>query len=229
MNSVYNLKEFAIGTKIEMTVTDPIDGRLDIGFISQLEGFSDVNVIRISAPIHEAKIYPVRINSAIEAYLFCNANQIYMINGYVTDRLIIDEIALLDVKVTRPPERIQRRQYYRFDCNIPVFFYEPKEDDAGEFVELPGYTLDMSGGGISVVTDRVLPADRVLAGKLLLNDYSLSFKGKIVRCNKKIINEEVKFISSISFADIEYKEREKIVGFIFSQQRELLKKGLRGS
>ncbi len=229
MNSVYNLKEFSIGTKIEMTVTDPFDGRLDIGFVSQLEGFTDVNVIRISAPIHEAKVYPVRVNSSIEAYLFCNANQIYMIKGYVTDRLIIDDIAMLDIKVTREPERIQRRQYYRFDCNIPVCFYEPKDDGSDEFDEIEGYSLDISGGGISAVTDKMLPADRKMAGKILLDDYTLSFTGKIVRCNKKIINEEIKYVSSVSFVDIEYKEREKIVSFIFSQQRELLKKGLRGN
>lgn len=229
MNIVYNLNDFSVGTKIEMTVVDPIEGKIDIGFVSQLEGHTDVNILRISAPIHEAKVFPVRVNSHIEAYLFCKTNQIYRVVGYVTDRLIIDDIALLDIKVTEKPERIQRRQYYRFDCRVPVRFYSPNEDQSGKFDEICGYTIDISGGGISANTDIILNTDSIITGTLLLDNYELEFKGRVIRCKKEVISEELRFISSISFIDIEYKEREKIVGFIFNQQRELLKKGLRGS
>ncbi|WP_080064009.1 flagellar brake protein [Ruminiclostridium hungatei] len=229
MNTVYNLKEFSIGTKIEMTVVDPVEGKLDMGFISQLEGLVDVNTIRISAPIHEAKVYPVRVNSHIEAYFFYKANQIYRVIGYVTDRLIIDDIALLDVRVTEKPEKIQRRQYYRFDCRVPVSFSPQKSDEPGKHDEIAGYTIDISGGGVSSQTDYMLVPNSVISGALLFDNFQLKFKGKVIRCSREIINEEIKYNSSISFEDIEYKEREKIVGFIFRQQRELLKKGLRGS
>lgn len=212
-----------------MTVVDPIEGKLDIGFVSQLEGYVDVNIVRISAPIFEAKIYPVRINSHIEAYLFCKANQIYRLAGYVTDRIIIDDIALLDLRVTEDPTRIQRRQYYRFDCKVPVTFYESKPDELDQNNSIVGHTVDISGGGLSSLTDIMLTADSVLSGALMLEDYVLEFTGKVIRCRREIINDEVKYISSISFVDIEYKEREKIVAFIFYQQRELLKRGLRGS
>ena len=212
-----------------MTVVDPVEGKLDIGFVSQLEGFTDVNIIRISAPIHEAKVYPVRVNSYIEAYLFCKASQIYRVVGYVTDRLIIDDIALLDLRVTEKPEKIQRRQYYRFDCRVPVGFNSPSADEPGKYEKINGHTIDLSGGGLSAITDKMLTADSVITGSLLLDDYELEFKGKVNRCRREIINEELNYISSISFIDIEYKEREKIVGFIFNQQRELLRKGLRGS
>ncbi len=229
MNTVYNLKDFSLGTKIEMTVVDPVEGRLDIGFVSQLEGFTDVNIIRISAPVREAKVYPVRVNSYIEAYLFCKATQIYRIVGYVIDRLIIDDLALLDVRVTEKPEKVQRRQYYRFDCRVPVGFNPPSADEPGKYDQISGHTVDISGGGLSAITDKMLTADSVVSGSLSLDDYELKFEGKVIRCRREIINEELKYISSISFVDIEYKEREKIVGFIFNQQRELLRKGLRGS
>ncbi len=212
-----------------MTVVDPVEGKIDIGFVSQLEGFTDVNIIRISAPIHGAKVYPVRVNSYIEAYLFCKASQIYRVVGYVTDRLIIDDIALLDVRVKEKPEKIQRRQYYRFDCRVPVCFDLPAADEPGKYDQISGHTIDISGGGLSAITDKMLTADSVITGSLPLDDYELEFKGKVIRCRREIINEELKYISSIGFIDIEYKEREKIVGFIFNQQRELLRKGLRGS
>ncbi|MDF2986654.1 MAG: putative glycosyltransferase [Eubacterium sp.] len=210
-----------------MTVVDPIDGKLDIGFVSQLEGIIDVNTLRISAPIFEAKIYPVRVNSRIEGYMFCKANQIFRIAGVVTDRLIIDDIALLDVFVTENPERMQRRQFYRFDCKVPVTFIVPDGEEPEVHYEIDGYTLDISGGGISAVTDRALAADLIVSGILKLDTYELEFQGKVIRCRKEIILDELKYISSIGFIDLEYKERENIVSFIFNQQRELLKRGQR--
>ncbi len=210
-----------------MTVVDPIDGKLDIGFVSQLEGIIDVNTLRISAPIFEAKIYPVRVNSHIEGYLFCKANQIFRFSGVVIDRLIIDDIALLDVLVTENPEKIQRRQFYRFDCKAPVTIYVPEAEQPEVYTEISGHTLDISGGGISSLSDKALKADLIVMGILKLDTYELEFQGKVIRCRKEIINEELKYISSISFIDLEYKEREKIVSFIFNQQRELLKRGQR--
>lgn len=210
-----------------MTVVDPIEGKLDIGFVSQYEGSVDVNVIRISAPIYEAKIYPVRVNSQIEAYLFCNASQIFRIYGTVIDRIILDDIPLLDIRVLEKPERIQRRQYYRFECIVPVKYYESKSDIEGEVSEIMGQTIDLSGGGISAYARKKLSPGTVITGTLYLDDYELIFEGKVIRSKKVIINEEIKFYTSISFIEIGFREREKIVSFIFNKQRELLSKGLR--
>lgn len=229
MKNEFDLHEFSIGTKIEMTVVDPIEGKLDIGFVSQLEGFVDVNIIRISAPIYESKVYPVRVHSFIEAYLFCAANQIFRVVGYVKDRLIIDDIALLDVRVTEKPERIQRRQFYRFECRIPMDFTLVSSDKQNTTSEYSGYTIDVSGGGLSCVTNESINVDSIIQGFMTLDSYSLEFKGKVVRTRREIINEEVKYISSVSFIDLEHKDREKIISFIFNQQRELLRKGLRGA
>ncbi|MHB8064725.1 MAG: flagellar brake domain-containing protein [Ruminiclostridium sp.] len=114
MKKLENFKDIPIGTKMELSVTDPIEGELNIGFISQIEGYIDENAFRISAPIFEAKVYPIRVNSHIEAYLFYKSNQIYKITGYIENRLIVDDIALLDLRITEKLIRIQRRQFFRF-------------------------------------------------------------------------------------------------------------------
>ncbi len=230
MSNHKSFTDFPIGTKIEMTVTDPIDGKLDIGFVSQIEGYIGEKTVRISAPIYEAKIYPVKVNSHIEAYLFYKSNQIYKMEGFVTDRLVVDDIALLDVSVTEDIAKIQRRQFYRFDCSAPVIFRnEPPEAEEAEAAVIEGQTIDISGGGLSAKTDVPLEQDTLIKGWLEFEDNKVDFGGKIIRCSKKIINGELQYISSISFVNIGYKEREKIIGFIFNQQRLLLNKGLRGN
>jgi c-di-GMP-binding flagellar brake protein YcgR len=229
VNKLENFRDIPIGTKMELNVTDPIEGKLDIGFVSQIEGIIDENIVRISAPIHEARVYPIRINSRIEAYLFYKSNQIYKVSGYVVDRLIVDDIALLDLKATEKIQKIQRRQFYRFKCSVPVTFDVLQSKDLEEVSEeIFGHTIDLSGGGLSTLTGKPLWENNYLQGKLELEDGNfIDFNGKVIRCIKKIVNDELKYISSIVFTDIDYKKRERIVGFIFNQQRLLLKKELR--
>jgi len=211
---------------MELNVTDPIEGKLNIEFVSQIEGYIDENSFRISAPIFEGKVYPIRVNSRIEAYLFYKSNQIYKIVGYVLDRLIVDDIALLDFKVTEKLEKVQRRQFFRFGCVAPIIFYEQQLE--GDVKEIFGHTVDISGGGLSALTSEPLIENNDLKGKFELVDNNfIDFNGKVIRCVKNIANDELKYLSSISFIDIDYKKREKIVGFIFNQQRLLLKKELR--
>lgn len=229
MNKLEDLRDIPIGTKIELSVTDPIEGKIDIEFISQTEGIIDENILRISAPIFEARIYPIRINSHIEAYLFYKSNQVYKISGYVENRLIVDDIALLDLRVTEKIHKIQRRQFYRFGCSVPVIFMVQELEALEEASkEIYGHTIDLSGGGLSALTGEPLIINNELKGKLELEGGNfIDFNGKVIRCIKKIVNDELKYISSISFTDIDYKKRERIVGFIFNQQRLLLKKELR--
>lgn len=230
MSNIKTFTDFPIGTRLEFTATDPIEGKLDIDFVSQIEGFIDINIMRISAPIFEAKVYPVKVNSYIDAYTFYKSNQIYMIKGVVINRLIINDIAFLDIRVTENVKRIQRRQFFRFNCTVPVILYiKPEEDAQKETAGIAGHTIDLSGGGLSVITDIALVKDGELQGDIDLAGNQISFIGKVLRCSRKIINEELKYISSISFTDIGFKDREKIVGYIFSQQRILLKKWLRGN
>lgn len=230
MSNIKTFTDFPIGTRLEFTATDPIEGKLDIDFVSQIEGFIDINIMRILAPIFEAKVYPVKVNSHIEAYSFYKSNQIYLIKGVVTNRLIINDIAFLDIRVTENIKRIQRRQFFRFDCTVPVILYDKSKEDAPQQTAgIAGHTIDLSGGGLSVITDIALEKDGEIQGNIDLTEHQISFTGKVLRCNKKIINDELKYISSISFRDIGFKDREKIVGYIFSQQRILLKKWLRGN
>jgi len=228
LNKLKNFRDIPIGTKMELNVTDPIEGKLNIGFVSQVEGYLDEKAFRISAPIFEAKVYPIRVNSHIEAYLFYNSNQIYKIVGYVENRLIVDDIALLDLRVTEKIQKIQRRQFFRFACSVPITFYEQSKGLEEDIKEIFGHTIDLSGGGLSALTGEPLSENKELNGKLELENGSfIDFNGKVIRCIKNIVNDQIKYVLSISFTDIDYKERERIVGFIFNQQRLLLKKELR--
>lgn len=229
MKILENFRDIPIGTKMELNVTDPIEGKLDIGFVSQIEGYIDENAFRISAPIYETKIYPIRVNSHIEAYLYYKSNQIYKISGYVANRLIVDDIALLDLRVTQKIQKIQRRQFFRFSCSIPIIMYEQQSKGLeDEIKEIIGHTIDLSGGGLSTLTVEPLSVNKELKGKLELDaENFIDFSGEVIRCVKNVVNDELKYISSISFTNIDYKKRERIVGFIFNQQRLLLKKELR--
>lgn len=222
------IEDLPIGTKLEINVTDPVEGRLNIDFISELENYKDENTMIIAAPIFEAKVYPVRVDSKIEAYAY-QKNHVIKIAGVVVDRHSTEGIALLEVKIVQKKERIQRRQFFRFECSVPIVFYIKKQEET-EIVEneITGRTMDLSGGGLLALTEEPLERGEELKGKVYLDEEkNVDFIGKVIRCETKKINEEQRYISSVSFLDLGFKEREMIVGYIFSQQRILLKKGLR--
>lgn len=222
------IEDLPVGTKLEIIVTDPVEGRLNIGFVSEIENFRDEDTMIIAAPIFEAKVYPVRVGSKIEAYAN-KKNYLIKIAGIVTSRHSSDGIALLEIKIVQKKERIQRRQYFRMDCSVPIVFYVERPEGAEMIIEeVTGRTIDLSGGGLLALTEKPLQKGDELKGKLFLDEEAnVDIIGKVIRCETKKINEELRYISSVSFLDLGYKEREMIIGYIFNQQRILLKKGLR--
>jgi c-di-GMP-binding flagellar brake protein YcgR len=219
---VKSYRELPIGTKIEMTVIDPLKGNIDIGFISQIEDFAEENVLKISAPIFRTEIYPISTNSKIEAFLFYKSSIVYKIVGYVINRTVVDNIALLELKVTEDITRIQRREFFRFECNVPIAIFLDEQANI-----MQGRTLDISGGGLSCITSKGMQIDSNINGRIYLDDNALEFSGKVIRSNENIINDSINYISSINFSNLSGKDREKIIAFIFNNQRTLLKRGLK--
>jgi PilZ domain. len=86
-----------------------------------------------------------------------------------------------------------------------------------------GIIKDISGGGVKLATNKRLNInDEVLIEFTLPGSVNFSLNGVVTRNVKNGANFDV----GISFKDIDTNSREKIVSFIFAEQRKLLKRGL---
>ncbi len=143
---------------------------------------------------------------------------------------------LLLFMIARPVEvkRIQRRRHYRISCSFDAYyrvFIKPPETSPETSVEQTGaprkaVVVDISGGGLQIVTSERLPAGSVLHLTLYLKSKE---RKKIVDVKAKVVwqrsfrqDRNMLFRHALQYVDISERLREKIVGFIFVLMRERL-------
>ncbi|MCX7922394.1 MAG: flagellar brake protein [Clostridia bacterium] len=222
-----NINELEIGTKLELEICDNNDEKAGLSFVSEFEWAVDEKTAYIAAPIYEGTIYPIRIDSILSV-CFINNGDLYVFKARVIDRTVKDNIALLKIQICSEFERIQRRQFYRFECYIPVRYREVKEvANNSEVPFTTSMTRDLSGGGLCIVTEKMMEHDTLLECELELGEANkVYFTGRVVRITEKEVKGKYKYSIGVLFHDIENRDRESIVSYIFKEQRKLRKKGL---
>ena len=142
--------------------------------------------------------------------------------------------------VTIPPqvERVQRRRYVRVDTlkmetKFRIFNEEISiMDDAESFNS--GKIVNISAGGMRIDHDDIqIPKGEVIELEFTIMGFKCQrVLGEIVRSieltKKDRYNEDVKFYShGINFIQIHRVQKEKIFGYVFQKEREMLSKGLK--
>lgn len=220
------LSKLKMGTRLDLVVRDEIKTEQRPLLVSEFEWADGIDTAYIAAPIVEGIIYPVKIGAYIEAY-FIEKLELYRFKAEVVQRGVKDNISLLKVKIRGEFERIQRRQYYRFECSIAVKFREyEKTDEEGKTYQ-KGLTKDLSGGGLGLLSEEKIEAGKQLEFELKLDENTtIGFTGKVVRSILSDLNEKYRYEHGICFKKIENKDREAVIRFIFNEQRKLRQKGL---
>lgn len=92
-----------------------------------------------------------------------------------------------------------------------------------ELLHKPAHTIDISGGGIRIETDEDIP----LGSRIKLN-LDLPTKEEKIACTgyviwKDIIKDKKKYLCGISFHEIDERDREKIIHYVFLKHYGLIK------
>ncbi len=224
------LSEIKTGTKLELEAFNTLNEKIDIKFVSQFETAVNEDEFIIAAPIIEGNVYPIRKGWKLNLYFLVKDN-LYRIEAEVTGRKTIKNIAYLSAIKIGEIERVQRRQFFRFECSLPVRYrvmdMEPDKNSPEETEFIKTITKDLSGGGVSLLLKERMEAGLLLECELWLTDTDkISFKGKVVRCSESEVNANYAYEAGIQFYDIDYQDKEKIIKHIFTEQRKLIKKGL---
>lgn len=123
--------------------------------------------------------------------------------------------------------KIQRRNFVRLDTRVKVLFC--RLDNRFERKGSPGegVSVDISGGGMMFMCDEVLSSGDVLDAEVFLGQSEkVRAIGRVVRFTENPPKTKMKYSVGFEFTVIEESERDKIIRFIFNQQRELRRKGL---
>ena len=114
-----------------------------------------------------------------------------------------------------------RRAYFRMPCDIETDFVYLKTNDLGRFVgaeQHSGCIRDLSGGGIRLITYAEMDINDRIMITMHLDDEVLFLTGDI-QAKQSIPQEDYKMKYGIKFVDISDLDQEKIIHYLFIQQR----------
>lgn len=224
-----NITEVIVGTRLELEIYDDYRENVVPAVTSQFEMALDPKTAIIAAPIFQGTFYPVRLGWYLKVY-YCFKDDLYTFEAKVVSRLNKNDLNYLKIELLSDIIKIQRREFFRFECNVPVEYraidsIHTPEDERGMFKK--AITRDLSGGGLCIKVQEEISTNQLIECKLeLYKEKKVEFIGKIVRVSPKAEEKKYKYEIGVIFTQIVGRDKEAIIRFIFEEQRRLRKKGL---
>ena len=231
---------FAIGDRIELMHIKSAIGRKvsDKKYGSQVLDFDGDRTAKIAMPIREGKVIPLEIDDDYNLCFFTNSG-LYQCTAQIKKRYTENRMYVMDVIFLTPLKKFQRRKFYRLDCLFPIRYrIVPKEqfekrneaehdNEKDEILWEEGTISDLSGGGIrfhgNVECKKGDFVEIVLPLSLQSGIIPLSLYMKVVSC-VHFEGSRVAYETRGEFLNINEKERETVIKYVFEEQRRRMRK-----
>ncbi|MGI6778776.1 MAG: flagellar brake protein [Acetivibrionales bacterium] len=229
------ITEVKEGTKLELQIYDELDDKIKLTCVSELQWADDEKTACIAAPIYEGILYPIHRNTLIAVSFLGNevagmVASLYKFNARVQYRFREGNVELLLIRVESEIIKIQRRQFFRFECSVPVRYrviksMKPLEFENEDYIST--FSRDLSGGGLSIKLMEPVERKKYVECELILGERrKIVFIGRVLRLTKYGPEEKYNYEIGVEFTQIHPISRDKVIKYIFEQQRKLRKKGL---
>ncbi len=219
---------------------------------SQILDMTDERHFQIAMPVEGYKVLLLPVGGKYEVTIYAGKT-IYVCQIKILARYKEGNQYVLDVEALGSPKKFQRRAYYRLEYTRDFEFHLPGEDEEDEISgdvidELEawedmdededtqpfdrGILLDLSGGGCRFVSrEQIEPGERLILRIPIEMEGTeeeeiLTVTGKTLS-SKVLENRGKGYEQRVEFTDIENEQREKIIKFIFQQERKNRKKGMK--
>lgn len=241
------------GFKRFLKISDSIDVMIfkDDGDSITLPAFVydviDDEKIIISHPLHQGALYPMSRNSEYYFRFFIENLGMFLFKGTIFGRMNYDNLPSVVIVLASEIKKVQRRKFFRVHFHSEGYFVkriELSEEeiekkklemqkkfknikdiviDEVEEVRTDFRALDLSGGGIRVLTRKTFDIGEILEGAFKIGAVWVDFKGEVLRVDKK---DAGTFEVSMKFMELDDNTQSKIVSYVFEAERNLIKRGL---
>jgi len=235
-----------VGDKIELkeiyharlTTTNPKT------YVSQVLDILDEYRMNIAVPIESGHLVPLEIGTRYEMS-FLTTSGIYMCKCEVKNRLKQNNLYFLAISIISELKKDQRRQYFRLE-KIIAMKYRPiteMERKLNSFIEKKAYKDDrekriafekldelakvsyaativnVSGGGLKFTAEMEIMKDTLLYVHFTLDDMTdVEADAKVIGVANSV-NKASLYEYRVEFVKIKKETREKIVRYVFSEER----------
>ncbi len=188
--------------------------------------------MEVLMPMEQTKLILLPVEGVYEMYFYTEAG-LYQCIGRIIDRYKSNNIYILLIELETNLRKYQRREYYRYSCALDMEARNLSEEEIGggendDFKLAPGMPLkrsivvDISGGGLRFVSEY-----KYEKGSHILCKYSLLVKGTVKEYEivseildvRELENKPGSFEHRVRYVNVDSKEREEIIQFIFDEER----------
>ncbi len=191
--------------------------------------------IKVNMPMEGGHLILLPVDSEHDL-CFYTKNGLYQCYARVTDRYKSNNVYILSMELTSPLRKFQRREYYRLNCILNMKCRTVDEEEYKQVSEMEdvqfvntdltlenGIIVDISGGGARFISGHPYEKDAKILFKFTLDSREYEVIGKVLISNK-LEGREGAFQNHVQFVNINDKERESIIRFIFEEERRIRKK-----
>lgn len=215
-----------VNTHVEIEIGDEV-------YSSWVEQIDRATIV-LAAPISEGQVVEIAPDTPVTV-LYNDPSSLYRFETEVRSQAA-KPTAQLYLKAPLEVERTQRREFVRWEMRIPVTIAWLEDHPVGQVAEAEpeiwtAQSLDISAGGLLIQSEkRMLPGHQVRI-RFDLPDGPIQAEARVVRSYE----EEEALLDGVcqlpcrvalSFTRISPRQQDRIVRFIFNEQREMRKKGL---
>lgn len=211
-------------------------------FKSMLLDFVSDTEIEIAMPTEGSKMVLFNVGLRCSLVLYTEKGM-YNCIGLVKQRYKKDNLYMLVMEIKTPLSKYQRREFFRVQCMIDMTYYQVPEEVTtlqtteelfqetlkSEYFDAQncGIIKDISGGGLRFISsqkhekgDYLLIVVRLTNEKIDETFYLLAQ----VISSDSIESSNLSFVSRAKFIFKDIKDREKIVKYVFEEERRIRKK-----
>ncbi len=205
-------------------------------YLSVIYDIPNDDELLATIPQEQGKLILIPIG--IEVFLVgYGRNGLYSCNVRVKERFKTANAFLMQLELTTPVVKYQRRDYFRWNCTIDLDFRILNENTRLEEITRKnmdyylgqvkydtiesGTILDISGGGIRFSSDRQYEEGSLLMLTFVIeNEYVFSQPVLLGRLLHSDYNENTQLYENrVQFQEISKQDRELIVKYIFEEER----------
>jgi c-di-GMP-binding flagellar brake protein YcgR len=180
------------------------------------------DVLVIAWPVERGRPAPVRLGQQV-SLSFVRGGLAYVFAGAIKEQGQ-QPIPYLKIRPLGPPQKVQRRDYFRvkmaLDLELAGVVGYPASREAALYLNT--HTYDLSGGGMSIRTEKSIPPGSMVEAKLNLPDNLPPMKLTVrIVSSIPILGTDGRPLThtGMSFRGMKESERRRLIRFLTQAQR----------
>ena len=213
------VKEIRTGMQVQVSQRS---GNNSSTYTTRVELVKNDEFVLIQTPTDKGQLVHFVERSKYKLVFLSGSSQ-YSFESIFLSETQVEGFHMLWFMLTNDGERIQRRDAFRFICDLPATTRIMHENgEQGDPIE--GIIRDLSGGGIKYISKENIPEDALLRIDLHLDDSFIMAFGFIKMKKYNPDGVRYPFAYGISFEAMSERDQERIMRFVYNEQSKMLRK-----